>query len=134
MAHEKIYQDPEIGTVTFRKSTRSSRVSIRVHPSKGVTVSVPKLSTTSSDVPAPPQAHNDRTIKSTSNIAICLLIFLAPLLCFTRFSKFYTGAFLWYQIFHLQSKVISDHFLHKNDNLEIIGGLSASTNFRAGEI
>lgn len=43
MAHEKIYQDPEIGTVTFRKSTRSSRVSIRVHPSKGVTVSVPMI-------------------------------------------------------------------------------------------
>ena len=43
MAHEKIYQDPEIGTVTFRKSARSSRVSIRVHPSKGVTVSVPMI-------------------------------------------------------------------------------------------
>lgn len=43
MTHEKIYQDPEIGTVTFRKSTRSSRVSIRVHPSKGVTVSVPMI-------------------------------------------------------------------------------------------
>jgi predicted metal-dependent hydrolase len=43
MAHEKIYHDPEIGTVTFRKSTRSSRVSIRVHPSKGVTVSVPMI-------------------------------------------------------------------------------------------
>ena len=43
MAHEKIYQDPEIGAVTFRKSTRSSRVSIRVHPSKGVTVSVPMI-------------------------------------------------------------------------------------------
>ena len=43
MAHEKIYQDPEIGTVTFRKSTRSRRVSIRVHPSKGVTVSVPMI-------------------------------------------------------------------------------------------
>lgn len=43
MAHEKIYQDPEIGAVTFRKSARSSRVSIRVHPSKGVTVSVPMI-------------------------------------------------------------------------------------------
>ena len=43
MAHEKIYHDPEIGTVTFRKSARSSRVSIRVHPSKGVTVSVPMI-------------------------------------------------------------------------------------------
>ena len=43
MAHEKIYQDPEIGTVTFRKSARSSRVSIRGHPSKGGTVSVPMI-------------------------------------------------------------------------------------------
>ena len=43
MAHEKIYQDPEIGAVTFRKSARSNRVSIRVHPSKGVTVSVPMI-------------------------------------------------------------------------------------------
>ena len=43
MKGEKVYHDPEIGTVTFRKSARSSRVSIRVHPSKGVTVSVPMI-------------------------------------------------------------------------------------------
>ncbi len=33
--------DPEIGAVTFRKSVRAGRISIRVHPLKGVTVSVP---------------------------------------------------------------------------------------------
>jgi predicted metal-dependent hydrolase len=43
MRGEKKYEDPEIGTVTFRKSARSRRVSIRVHPVKGVTVSLPYL-------------------------------------------------------------------------------------------
>ena len=33
--------DPEIGEVTFRKRVRGRRVSIRVHPVRGVTVSVP---------------------------------------------------------------------------------------------
>ncbi len=40
---EKIFIDPEIGEVTFRKSARCSRMSIRVHPLKGVTVSVPYM-------------------------------------------------------------------------------------------
>ena len=40
---EKILRDPEIGEVTFRKSIRSSRMSIRVHPVKGVTVTVPYI-------------------------------------------------------------------------------------------
>lgn len=40
---EKIYSDPEIGEVRLRRSTRSRRISIRVHPSKGVTVTVPWL-------------------------------------------------------------------------------------------
>ena len=35
--------DPEIGEVTFRKSVRGRRVAIRVHPVRGVTVSVPTL-------------------------------------------------------------------------------------------
>ena len=35
--------DPEIGAVTFRKSVRGRRVAIRVHPVRGVTVSVPAL-------------------------------------------------------------------------------------------
>ena len=35
--------DPEIGEVTFRKSARGRRVAIRVHPVRGVTVSVPTL-------------------------------------------------------------------------------------------
>ena len=39
-AHKTI-MDPEIGEVTFRKSARSRRVAIRVHPVRGVTVSVP---------------------------------------------------------------------------------------------
>ena len=38
---EKKYQDPEIGEVTFRKNAGSSRMSIRVHPLKGVSVTVP---------------------------------------------------------------------------------------------
>ena len=40
---EKILVDPEIGNVVFRKTKRSRSVSIRVHPVKGVTVSVPYL-------------------------------------------------------------------------------------------
>ena len=38
---QKTMMDPEIGEVTFRKSVRGRRVSIRVHPVRGVTVSVP---------------------------------------------------------------------------------------------
>lgn len=41
MAGERKYVDPEIGEVTFRKSVRSGRMSIRVHPVKGVSVTVP---------------------------------------------------------------------------------------------
>ncbi len=43
MANSKeiIFIDQEIGAVTFRKSIRARRLSIRVHPVKGVTVSVP---------------------------------------------------------------------------------------------
>ena len=40
---EKIMIDPDVGEVIFRKSTRSRRVSIRVHPVRGVTVSVPYM-------------------------------------------------------------------------------------------
>ncbi len=40
---EKIYMDSEIGEVTFRKSARARRISIRVHPTKGVTVTIPSL-------------------------------------------------------------------------------------------
>lgn len=43
MKREKIYMDPEIGQVTFRKSVRSGSMSIRVHPVKGVTVSIPYI-------------------------------------------------------------------------------------------
>lgn len=38
---EKEYTDPVVGKVVFRKSTRCRRVGIRVHPVRGVTVSVP---------------------------------------------------------------------------------------------
>ena len=41
-AHKTI-MDPEIGEVTFSKSVRGRRVAIRVHPVRGVTVSVPAL-------------------------------------------------------------------------------------------
>ena len=43
MKGEKIYQDPEIGAVTFRKISRSKGISIRVHPVKGVSVSFPYI-------------------------------------------------------------------------------------------
>ena len=39
----KVLVDPEIGEVVFRKSRRSRSVSIRVHPVKGVSVSVPYI-------------------------------------------------------------------------------------------
>lgn len=39
----KIFVDPEIGEVTLRKSVRSRSMSIRVHPVKGVTVTVPYM-------------------------------------------------------------------------------------------
>lgn len=39
----KIYFDPEIGEVMFSKSIRSRSISIRVHPVKGVSVSVPYI-------------------------------------------------------------------------------------------
>lgn len=40
---EKIYVYPQIGEVVFRKSSRSRNISIRVHPLKGVSVSVPYI-------------------------------------------------------------------------------------------
>ena len=40
---EKIYKDPEIGEVRLRKSLRSRSIGIRVHPVKGVSVSVPYI-------------------------------------------------------------------------------------------
>lgn len=39
----KILMDPEMGEVMFRKSLRSRSISIRVHPVKGVSVSVPYI-------------------------------------------------------------------------------------------
>ena len=39
----RIYKDPEIGEVTFRKSVRSRSIGIRVHPVRGVSVSVPYI-------------------------------------------------------------------------------------------
>ena len=40
---EKIFHDPQIGDVTFRKNAGGSRMSIRVHPLKGVSVTVPYM-------------------------------------------------------------------------------------------
>ena len=40
---EKIYSDSQIGDVVFRKRKGSRRISIRVHPVKGVSVSVPYM-------------------------------------------------------------------------------------------
>ena len=39
----KIYEEPEIGPVVFRKTVRGRNISIRVHPVKGVSVSVPYI-------------------------------------------------------------------------------------------
>jgi len=39
----KVLVDPEIGEVVFRKSMRSRSISIRVHPVKGVSVTVPYI-------------------------------------------------------------------------------------------
>lgn len=39
----RIFVDPEIGEAVFRKSLRSRSISIRVHPVKGVSVSVPYI-------------------------------------------------------------------------------------------
>lgn len=41
VSNQKIYNDPEIGEVVLRKSVRSRRISIRVHPVRGVSVSIP---------------------------------------------------------------------------------------------
>ena len=41
-AHKTI-MDPQIGEVVFRKSVRSRNISIRVHPVKGVSVTVPSM-------------------------------------------------------------------------------------------
>ena len=38
---EKIYDDPEAGTVTIRKNARSRRMTLRVSPSRSVTVTIP---------------------------------------------------------------------------------------------
>ena len=38
---EKVHIDPVLGEVTLRKSIRARRISIRVHPSRGILVSVP---------------------------------------------------------------------------------------------
>ena len=42
-AGEKIIIDTQIGEVVFRKSMRSRNISIRVHPAKGVSVTVPSM-------------------------------------------------------------------------------------------
>ncbi len=39
----KVYEDTEIGKVQLVKSSRAGRISIRIHPVKGVTVTVPLL-------------------------------------------------------------------------------------------
>lgn len=37
---EKIFDDPDTGSVTIRKNVRSRRVTLRVNPRRGVTVTV----------------------------------------------------------------------------------------------
>ena len=43
MVQEKTYNDPLLGEITFRKRKNIRRLAIRVHPVKGVTVTVPYL-------------------------------------------------------------------------------------------
>ena len=43
MVQQKIYADPQLGNVIFRKRKGIRRMSIRVHPVQGVSVSVPYL-------------------------------------------------------------------------------------------
>lgn len=40
---EKVYSDPQLGNIIFRKRKGIRRISLRVHPIKGVSVSVPYL-------------------------------------------------------------------------------------------
>lgn len=40
---EKVYTDPQLGEIVFRKRKGIRRVSLRVHPVKGISVSVPYL-------------------------------------------------------------------------------------------
>ena len=40
---DMVFIDPQIGEVTFRKSVRSRSIGIRVHPVKGVSVSIPYI-------------------------------------------------------------------------------------------
>lgn len=42
-ASEKIINDPQVGPVTLRKSVRARGISIRVHPVKGVSVTLPYI-------------------------------------------------------------------------------------------
>ena len=39
----RIIEDPQVGQVLLKKSAKARRISIRVHPVKGVTVSVPDV-------------------------------------------------------------------------------------------
>ena len=43
MRSERVYADPQLGEVVFRKRKGLSRLSLRVHPVRGVSVSVPYL-------------------------------------------------------------------------------------------
>ena len=45
MMAQRKYTDPVLGEVTFRKSTGCRRISIRVHPARGTSVSIPWLMT-----------------------------------------------------------------------------------------
>ena len=38
---EKIFDDPDTGSITIRKNVRSRRVTLRVNPRRGVTVTIP---------------------------------------------------------------------------------------------
>ena len=62
----KVIVDPQIGEVVFRKSLRSRSISIRVHPVKGVSVSVPYI--------VPYAAASSQIIFQKQNILIQTLV------------------------------------------------------------
>ena len=41
----KTYKDPDIGNIILRKNIRSTRINIKIHPEKGVSITLPYFST-----------------------------------------------------------------------------------------
>ena len=63
MKKEKLYEDSELGTVRVVKSRRARRVSLRVHPVRGIVVTVP-LPSSLSTATLPPRPRIFETTTS----------------------------------------------------------------------